>query len=88
MVFVAVGLAIFGFDAYTSHRYGVHMNEVAGITGEGDPIDWPSGERPTFTLIPVPVYALGFELAAVGVLSLRQVIGRAYHGRICPGAGL
>jgi hypothetical protein len=48
LVLLAVGLAIFFWDAWTSHQYGFHMNEVAGITEDG-PIDWPTGERPTFT---------------------------------------
>jgi hypothetical protein len=88
LVLLAVGLAILVFDAYTSCRYGFHMNEVAGITDDGVPIDWPTGERPTFTLIPLSGYALFFGLAAVGVFSLWRVVGCAYHGRICRGTGI
>jgi len=43
------------------------MSEVAGITINGDPIDWPTGEKPTFTLILPFVYALCSWLVAAGV---------------------
>jgi hypothetical protein len=85
LVLLAIGLVIFLFDAYTSSRYGFHMNEVAGLADNGEPIDWATGERPTFTLIPIFVYALGFWLAAAGVFSLRFRVGRCYHARICRG---
>ena len=85
LLLLAVGLVIFFFDAYTSHRYGFHMNEVAGLTDAGDPIDWPTGEAPKWTLIPIFVYALGFWLAAAGVFWLRSRLGRAHHGRTCRG---
>ena len=58
LILLAVGLAIFFWDAWTSHQYGFHMNEVAGITEDGGPIDWPTGERPTFTAdFPVRLYS-------------------------------
>lgn len=85
LVLVAVGLAVFVYDAYTSHRFGVHLNEVAGVTDEGIPIEWPTGERPTFTLIPVYIHALACWPAAAGVFSLRFRVGNAYQGRICRG---
>jgi len=85
VMFLAAGLAIFVFDAYTSYRYGFHMNEVAGVTDHGEPIDWPTGERPTFTLVPLSVYALLFGLAAVGAFLLRRVVGSSYRGRIFRG---
>jgi hypothetical protein len=85
LAFLAFGLAVFAFDAYTSWRYGFHMNEVAGVTDDGDPIDWPTGERPAFTLIPLFVYGLGFWLAGAGVYSIRSCVGRGYRGRICRG---
>ena len=85
LVLLVVGLAIFFWDAWTSHQYGVHMNEVAGITADGAPVDWPTGERTTFTLIPLFVYALVFLLPAAGVNALRISVGRGNPGRICRG---
>jgi hypothetical protein len=85
LVLLAAGLALFFWDAWTSHQYGVHMNEVAGITADGGPVDWPTGERPTFTLIPLFVYALVFLLPAAGVNALRISVGRGNPGRICRG---
>jgi hypothetical protein len=82
---LAMGLAVFAFDAYTSQRYGFHVNEVAGITDDGGPIDWPTGERPTFTLIPLVVYAFGFLSAGAGVYAVRSRVGQGYHGRIYRG---
>jgi hypothetical protein len=85
LVLLAAGLALFFWDAWTSHQYGVHMNEVAGITADGGPVDWPTGERPTFTLIPLFVYALVFLLPAAGANALRISVGRGNPGRICRG---
>ena len=79
------GLGILFFDAYTCHLYGFHLNEVAGVTDDGGPIDWPTGERPIFTLVPIYVYGLGFWVAAEGIYSLRFGIGRRYRTRICRG---
>jgi hypothetical protein len=75
LVLLADGLAIFFWDSWTSHQYGFHMNEVAGITADGGPVDWPTGERPTFTLIPFFVYALVFLLPAAGVNALWISVG-------------
>lgn len=84
-VLLAFALAIFLSDAYTSHRYGFHVNEVVGIADSGEPIDWPTGERPMFLRIPILVYALGFCVLSTGAFSLRSRIGQSYHGRICRG---
>ncbi|MDB6068052.1 MAG: hypothetical protein JWR26_4260 [Pedosphaera sp.] len=85
LILLLVGLGILVSDAYTSHRYGFHLNEVAAITDDGLPIDWPTGERPAFTMIPLFVYGLGFLLAAAGVFSLQFGNYGCYHGRICCG---
>ena len=85
LVLLAAGLVIFFWDAWTSHQYGFQMSEVAGITEDGGPVDWPTGERPTFTLIPIFVYALAFLLPAAGANALRISVGRGNPGRICRG---
>lgn len=85
LILLAVGLAIFLWDACTSHRYGFHMNEVAGLTEAGEPIDWPTGERPLLMEIPISVYALAFCLAPMAIYALRLRSGRTFQGRICRG---
>src|SRR5580765_3300825 len=85
LILLIIGMAILVFDTYTSHRFGFHVNEVAGVTDDGQPIDWPTGERPTFTLIPIPVYAFAFCLAAGAVFSLRFYVPRIYSGRMSRG---
>jgi len=81
-VLLAAGLAIFFCDAYVSYRCGFGINDVAGMTDDGGPIDWPTGERPAWTFIPAFVYSFGFWLAAAVVFSLWPEVGRGYHGRI------
>ena len=43
------------------------MSEVAGITINGDPIDWATGEKPAFVLILPFLYALCYWLVGAGV---------------------
>jgi hypothetical protein len=52
-ILLAVGLAIFVFDAYFICRHGFDMNEVAFVSDDGGAVvDWPTGERAAFTLVP------------------------------------
>jgi hypothetical protein len=81
LVLLAVGLTIFLCDAYVIFRYGFDINDVVGITGDGGPIDWPTGERPALTFIPAFVYSFGFWLAAAVVFSLWPEVGRHSHVR-------
>ncbi len=76
----AVGLMIFAFDGYISHRYGFHFTEVAGIDADGSPIAWPTGEEPFFMQFPPSAYAVGFFLAGAGVYASRLAVGRSSHG--------
>jgi hypothetical protein len=73
------------FDLYKFERYGVHLNEVVGITEEGYRMPWPTGETPLFAQVSTGVFVLAFWVSAVGVYSLRFAIGRSYHGKICRG---
>ncbi len=81
-ILLAVGLAIFLCDSYMYYRYGFGINDVVGMTEDGGPIDWPTGERPDFTFIPAFVYALGFWLAAAVGFSLWPEVGKGHRGRI------
>ncbi len=85
LVLLAVGLAIFLYDASVIFRYGFDINDVVGMTDDGGPIDWPTGERPAFTFIPAFVYSFGLWLAAAVVFSLWPEVGRRHHGRIYRG---
>jgi hypothetical protein len=76
------GLAILLFDAYTSRKYGFHMNDVAGVTDDGQAIDWPTGERPSFTLIPLAAYALGFCIMAGLIYWFGSFLRRAPQERV------
>lgn len=85
LLLLAFGVAILVSDAYMSHRYGFHMNEVVGFTEAGEPIDWPTGDRPVFALIPIRFYALGFCFAVAGIFLMGFRAGRSYRGRIFQG---
>lgn len=75
-IFLTAGMGIFIFDGYTAHRYGFHLNEVAGITDAGDVIDWPTGERPLLMRIPVSSYGFAFCAFATGIFWFRSRMGR------------
>jgi hypothetical protein len=88
-IFLTVGVGIFIFDGCTSHRYGFHLNEVAGVTDTGDPIDWPTGERPRLMMIPVFIYGIAFCILALGIFLLRSSVGQSRcnsSGRVLRGA--
>lgn len=73
----AVGLGIFFLDAYTSHRYALHITEMAGVDTDGTPIHWPTGEDPGFTQCSPAVYSLGFWVVAAAACALRLAAGRS-----------
>jgi hypothetical protein len=79
---LALGLAIVVYDAYVIVRYGFDINDVAGMTDDGGPIDWPTGERPAFASVPAFVYGFVFWLAAAVVFALWPEVGKPYTGRI------
>jgi len=87
LTLLSAGLLIFVWDTYTHFYYGFHMNEVAAISDEGEPIDWPTGERPAFMLIPIIDYAIGLWIVAVGAFWLQFKFKRQYEGRIFRGTG-
>lgn len=84
--FSALGLMIFVWDALTYRRYGFRMNEVAGITESGDPIDWPTGEVPLLFQVPIWIYAVGFWVSAAVAFALNAAVRKPYFGRVWRGA--
>lgn len=82
LLLFAVGLALLLCDWDTFRRYGVHSNETAGITEEGDVIPWPTGEAPWFAQISIRTYVLLFWLSSAGAYYLRNCVRDSYQGRI------
>ena len=79
------GLLILAWDMVTFRRYGFHVNEVAGFTEYGEPIDWPTGEIPLPMQFPIWVHATVLWIFGFASFLLRRTIGRAYRGRIVRG---
>ena len=81
----ALGLVILGYDALFLLTCGFDVNEVAGVS-DGYIIDWPTGERPVWAMVPAYVYSLGFCLIALATFVIRKRLRRTYSGRIWRGA--
>lgn len=81
----ALGLLILAYDILFFLGAGFDANEVAGIS-DGQIIDWPTGERPVWAMVPVYVYSIGFCLAALAVFSIRKRVGITYLGVTSRGA--
>jgi len=56
LVLLAVGLA-----------NGFYMSEVDFITIDGEPVEWPTGEKPAFAFILPFLYAVCYWLVGAGV---------------------
>jgi 4-amino-4-deoxy-L-arabinose transferase-like glycosyltransferase len=78
-----VGLWILVYDFWFICRYGFDYNDVLGVIDDG-PIDYPTGERPNWTIIPLFAYSLLFWLPALAILIIRP--SPPYRGRIHFGA--
>jgi hypothetical protein len=85
LLLIGVGLAILADDLHTFYRCGFHSNEVAGITEEGGPIDWPTGEIPWFAQVSAGSWVSIFWLSGAGAFSLRFFVRTPYHGLILRG---
>jgi len=85
-VFIVLGLYLLADDVYTILRYGFDINDVASIDSQWGPIDRPTGEHPSFTMLPAYVYAFGLWLLGGLFLVPWRKFGTSYHGRICRGA--
>ena len=82
---IALGLAIVADDLDTILRYGFDTNDVAGFTNTGEPVDWPTGERPLFALPPAYAYGIGFCGLAAALLLIRSTLGNHYCARVLRG---
>lgn len=82
---VAFGLVILGYDALFYFQYGCDATDVAGASN-GDIVDWPTGERPAWALVPAFTYSIGFFLLASVAFGIRRQLGRYYLGRVWRGA--
>jgi hypothetical protein len=85
LVLVTTGLLLLAADIGTIRRYGCDLNDVACIDPRWGPVDWPTGERPTYALVPAFVYAFGFWLAAALLYAPWPEGGKNYRGRILRG---
>lgn len=79
ILFFAGGLWILGYDSWFIGHFGFDYNDVVYIGGE-DFSDWPTGERPSWTIIPLYVYSIPFFLIGFFILIFRPKSN--YHGRI------
>jgi len=86
LILFVLGLYLLADDVYTILRYGCDINDMASIDSQWGPIDWPTGERPSFTVVPVYVYAFGFWLLAALMIVPKWIIGKPYRGRMWRGA--
>ncbi|MGH7977100.1 MAG: hypothetical protein ACREC8_10605 [Limisphaerales bacterium] len=55
------GAAIFIYDAHFFYRFDMDANEVLGTDGSVT-IDWPTGERPLYAILPAWIYGSTFWL--------------------------
>jgi hypothetical protein len=65
-----IGMAILLYDFHFSHCYGEDVNDVA-VVQQGKTFDWPTGERPLYTVFPAWFYGVAFVLIATVFLILR-----------------
>ena len=84
-VLFAMGLLLFLDDLYTILRYGCDINDVAAIDPCWGPIDWPTGEKPTFALIPAYVYSFAFWSVGALILVPQPKKARPREGHVLRG---
>jgi len=74
-----VGLWILGYDLWFIRYFGFDFNDVIYLGGE-DFSDWPTGERPSWAI--VPLFAYSFPFLIVGFLIFIIRPKPHYRGRI------
>ena len=82
---ILLGLLIYIADLDAVMCWGCDLNDVAAIDPHWGPIDWPTGERPDWTLVPAFIYAFGFWLIAALLYVPWPETGRPYRGRVLRG---
>lgn len=84
-VLVALSTVMFGRYVFFQLQHGCGAHEVAGAY-DGGVVDWPTRERPLWTMFPAYIYAIGFFLLAFAAIGVRLQLGRSYLGRERKGA--
>lgn len=56
-----IGAAILIYDAHFFYLYNADVNEVAAVVNGGI-ADWPTGERPLYTILPAWIFGSFFWL--------------------------
>ena len=72
-----MGAIIFVGDLHYIVKHGFDFNDVAGLTDQDGPIDWPTGERPTLTYFPAFTFAGIFWLPAVATYVWQRRVGKS-----------
>jgi hypothetical protein len=85
LLLILLGLYVLLEDVHAILRYGCDINDVAAIDPRWGPVDWPTGERPTYAMVPAFVYALGFWVAGALLFVPWPEGRRRYPGRILRG---
>lgn len=62
-----IGAWILFYDAWFFYRFDMDANEVLGTDGNVT-IDWTTGERPNYALLPAWIYGNAFVLIAAVLL--------------------
>jgi len=84
LILVVAGLSIIAADAVYFAKYGVGFNEAAFFLGNGEFVDWATGECPLYAYFPLAAYGIGACLAAIVLFSVSPEI-RAHSGRVLRG---
>jgi hypothetical protein len=84
LLLVATGVVIVVTDLIFITRYGINFNEAAFFLGNGEFVDWPTGERPLYAYLPLAAYGLAAWLLAVLLFSLSPEI-KTYPARVLRG---
>jgi hypothetical protein len=85
-ILILIGLLILLADLEAIFRWGCDINDAAVIDPQIGPIDWPTGERPGWALIPAFIYSVGFWVVAALLYVPWPATGRPYRGRVLHGA--
>lgn len=70
ILFFGVGLWLFGYDLWFIQYFGFDYNDVIFIGGK-DFADWPTGERPSWTFVPLFVYSFPFFILGLFFILIR-----------------
>jgi hypothetical protein len=84
VILAIAGLVIVVTDVIYIVRYGVDFNEAAFFLGNGEFVDWPTAERPSYAYFPLAAYGLAAWLVAIVLFTLWPEL-KAHSGRVLRG---